>query len=165
MITQSNKSMQLSFQKKYWNHERFLSAPLILKIFMAFCFVIAFFGFSEVIFMPRSVREVWDPITGWMGTFIYLYPFFSTIDIIFTKDFKIKSRLRLLYYIFSVLFIQIIFAFIPLYDMLQPEYLKGGILFNTISRWQPLVTIILPLCWIIILDSKKVRDFCNLPYE
>ncbi len=139
-----------------FNSSKFLAAPLELKCYAFFSAVITIFSVL-LIFLPKINRAI-VPITGWLPALGYMFGIYFIYALIFLKSMK-ANRIKFRTTLISFLIMHILFG---LFNLLSYNGNNFSNPYLTISKWQPVWTILIPLFWIVLLLSSRVTRFCKL---
>ncbi len=136
----------------------FKTAPFELQSFFVFCFLVTIFGFFIQPFLPVNIQGNIIPITG--GNMAGPYCFNLIITGIFFINLKRGYRITNMHHdnIFMLL-IRIGLGLIDLFTW------KGGFEANPNlfrSPVRPIWTIVIPIIWIFVLLSPKIKKYLIL---
>ena len=129
-------------------------APLRLKMFIYFCIAVSLFSYLSLFILPKYIREAIIPITGWGIGDLYLFPLIVVLGVMLrNRDSHPFSVFHGLHF---MLFIFILFGAYDFYS-----YTGGfeGYPYLYHSPWRPFWTMGVPLIWMIVLLSPKVRSY------
>lgn len=142
-------------EKPYWL-SRFSVAPLELKLFYLFSFLVSLLSIV-FIFLPHNFSDTIIPVTGWLPAMIYINASIFATPLLFRRsNVRLKKVHRL-----GVLGLLILSVIRGLMDMkyYNNVYVDNPYLF--ISQWRPVWTIIIPLVWMVLLSFDRVTIFCQ----
>lgn len=145
--------------KQLWSN--YNVAPLEFQAFFAFCILITVYGVLIHPFLPQGIRESTIPITGW-NIFV---PYGFNLTILYSfliNPGKYRGHLGIQYG--NILLLAITIAF-GIFDLIT---WKGGFEGNPYlhrSPWRLVWKIAIPLIWIVVLLSPRVKKYLYLMHS
>ena len=137
------------------NHNTMLSnIPSGLLALLIFSALTSIFSGYYYMLANESLRDALVPHVGWIGLFFYIYLLFFSAMLIATR----KDKLRKIT-IFTFLFF-VCYGLLNLFihfgkDNYGNPYLTYGV-------YRPVWDIAIPLFWIFILSTKRVKEYCDV---
>jgi len=128
----------------------FLSAPPVLRAFAVFSLIVIAADSAIENFGSKHLGEVIVPFAGWAPDMPYMFSLFFAFSLMFSRN-RIQR-----YVIDLLLLLQII------YGLWQLSRIHGENFHNpylTVSPWQPIWTVLIPLSWIVLLHSPPMNRF------
>jgi hypothetical protein len=143
-----NNNSWITFRKNFY------SAPFEFKVFMVFSFIVSVLGLL-ISFGPRGLEETIMPYTGWQPFMPYIVPLVFSYYLLSGNNQKIAKWKRS--WKFNVYFLLFYMAIqsIPILNY-HGDYNNP---YLTISPWRIIWVIALPLFWIVILLTPRVKDY------
>ena len=138
-----------SFSKKY------SLAPLELKFFIVFCVCVTVLSLTIQLLMPNSIEESIIPITGWNMGMAYGFCLIVTLGSMVSRR-GIYRKLTAQYGNILLLAVFVVFHLIDLLTW-TGGYEDNPYLFR--SPWRPVWTIVVPVLWIILLLSPRIKKY------
>jgi hypothetical protein len=129
-------------------------APLRLKMFIYFCIAVSLFSYLSLFVLPKYIKEAIIPITGWGLGDLYLFPLIVAFGAMFRNRDSIGFSM--FYILHFMLFSFILFGAYDFYTY-TGEFEGNPYLYH--SPWRPFWTMGVPLFWMIVLLSPKVRSY------
>lgn len=138
------------------------AAPPQLWAYSVFALAITIVDFVVVPALAGDVRARFVPFTGWLASAPYMSSFFFGFLLIFSPNTSRLAqstiRRRVGRGIVGMLLLEIGYGTFQVFKM-------GGETFGnpylTISHWQPIWTILIPVIWIAVLYSPRMNRFCR----
>jgi hypothetical protein len=141
--------------KHYWL-SRFSAAPLELKLFYLFSFLVSLLSIGAIL-LPHDFSEAIIPVTGWLPATIYIIALIVATPLIFRgSNIRLKKIHRL--GVLGLLILSVIRGLVEM-KYYNNTYVDNPYLF--ISQWRPVWTIVIPLIWMVLLSSNSITIFCN----
>ncbi len=129
-------------------------APIRLKAFIYFCACVTLFSLLNMFLFPKEIKEAIIPITGWGTGSDYFFPLIVALGAMFRNRDSIGFSM--FYILHFMLFSFILFGAYEFYTY------TGGFEGNPYlyhSPWRPFWTMGIPLFWMMVLLSPKVRSY------
>jgi hypothetical protein len=133
----------------------FSTAPIELQCFFVFCTLATVFGFLILPFLSEDMKGNIIPVTGWNMAIPYAFNF-VVLTSFFVRHGKTSARMNFQYGNILLVSIALVFG---LYDLIT---WGGGYEGNTYlfrSPLRPLWTIALPIIWIVVLLSPRIKKY------
>jgi len=137
-------------------YSNFSSAPLELKAFCLFATTATILSIL-LFFTSRNLQQSIVPITGWAAAMGYTFGLFFIYALIFSTNKKVQ-KIKIRRGIVGPLVLYILFG---IFNLLTYNTQNSGNPYLTISKWQPIWTILIPLFWIALLMSSRVTKYCR----
>ena len=136
-------------------YSKYSAAPIELKAFCLFATIVTILSIL-LLFANSNLRRSIVPITGLPFAIGYSFGLYFIYAVIFSSNKSIR-RIKIRYGILMPLVLSILLGG---FNLLNYNTQNFGNPYLTISKWQPIWTILIPLFWIILLMSKRVTRFC-----
>ena len=154
-MSSESSSTEMADRQYIWAgqfYRAFVSAPLELRAFAVFSLVVVTADFGIEHFGSKHLHEVLIPLTGWVASMPYMFSIFFVFSLMFTRDYRQR------FVIDFQLLLQIIYGLWQL-SRIRTDNFNNPYL--TVSHWQPIWTILIPLLWIAALHSPRMNRFCH----
>ena len=136
-------------------YSKYSAAPIELKAFCLFATIVTILSIL-LLFANSNLRRSIVPITGLPFAIGYSFGLYFIYAVIFSNNRGVQ-KIKIRYGILIPLALSILLGG---FNLLNYNTHNFGNTYPTISKWQPIWTILLPLFWIILLLSKRVTRFC-----
>lgn len=136
-------------------YSTFSAAPIQLRAFCLFATIVTILSVL-FLFANSTLRRSMVPITGSSIAAGYSFGLFFTYALIFSSNERIKKIKVLL----GILIPLVLYILLGLFTFFNYNHQNFGNPYLTVSKWQPIWTILIPLFWIVVLMSKRVTRYC-----
>lgn len=133
----------------------FSIAPVELKAFIVFCFIVSVSSLIIQFILPRAIEETLVPITGWNMGFVYIFNMIISIGPMKNPHGKI-GMLTSQYGNILILVISTLFG---LRDLLTYDGGYTSDPYLSHSPLRPIWTIAIPIGWIIVLLTPRIKKY------
>ena len=145
------KEVNLIARRSAWR--RFKGAPRILRAYVIFALLASLLAVTPL--WSRSLNEAIVPYAGWSGFAIYMFTLFFAITASLSPQRKSVNA------VVSLLLLGVVLGIVDTVRHYWGPSNDFGNPYLAYHMYRPVVTIILPAVWIVLLMSPLMRKWTN----